>query len=115
MYKIKEGMFAWILHKITGVALIAFVIFHIWSMAKMSKGPEDFNKVIEAYKTPFFRVGEVLLLGAVLFHSINGLRLILGEFTGWAMKYHKLLIYLTYVLAGALFIIGGLLMWRAEL
>jgi succinate dehydrogenase / fumarate reductase cytochrome b subunit len=115
MYKIKEGMLSWILHKITGIAIVAFVLFHIWSMAKMSKGPEAFNAVIETYKTPFFRVGEVLLLGGILFHGLNGARLILGEFTAWAMKRHKLLIYLTYVLAGVLFVIGGLIMWGAEL
>ena len=114
MYKIKEGMLSWILHKITGVAVVAYLVIHIWSMAKMAKGPEAFNAVIETYKTTLFRAGEVLLLGAILFHGLNGLRLILGEFTAWAMKRHKLLVYLTYVLAVVLFIIGGLIMWRAE-
>ena len=114
MYKIKEGMLSWILHKITGIAVVAYLIIHIWSMAKMAKGPEAFNAVIETYKTTLFRAGEVLLLGAILFHGLNGIRLILGEFTAWAMKRHKLLIYLTYVLAVVLFIIGGWIMWRAE-
>lgn len=115
MYKIKEGMLSWILHRTTGVAIVAYLIIHIWSMAKMSKGPEAFNAVIEAYKTTLFRAGEVLLLGAILFHGTNGLRLILGEFIPRTMGKHKLLVYLTYVLAGALFIVGGLFMWRAEL
>ena len=114
MYRIKEGMLSWLLHKVTGIALVAFIIFHIWSMAKMTKGPEAFNAVIEAYKTPLFRAGEVLLLGGLLFHGFNGLRLILGEFTGWAMKRHKLLLYITYLVVIALFIIGGIYMWRAE-
>ena len=114
MYKIKEGMLSWLLHKVTGVAVVAYLIIHIWSMAKMAKGPEAFNAVIETYKTTLFRAGEVLLLGAILFHGLNGLRLILGEFTAWAMKRHKLLVYLTYVLAVVLFIVGGLIMWRAE-
>ena len=114
MYRIKEGMLSWLLHKVTGIALVAFIIFHIWSMAKMSKGPEAFNAVIETYKTPLFRAGEVLLLGGLLFHGFNGLRVILGEFTGWAMKHNKLLAYITYTLVIALFIIGGIYMWRAE-
>ncbi len=114
MYKIKEGMLSWILHKITGIAIVAYLIIHIWSMAKMAKGPEAFNNVIELYKTPLFRAGEVLLLGAILFHGLNGLRLILGEFIPRTMEKHKLLVYLTYVLAGALFIVGGWIMWRAE-
>ncbi|MFB0515058.1 MAG: succinate dehydrogenase, cytochrome b556 subunit [Candidatus Neomarinimicrobiota bacterium] len=115
MYKIKEGMFSWLLHKVTGVAIVAFLIFHIWSMAKMSKGPEAFNAVIEVYKTALYRAGEVLLLGAILFHGLNGLRLIIGEFIPRTLHKHKLAVYLTLFLAGALFIIGGVIMWRAEL
>ncbi|MFC1747144.1 succinate dehydrogenase, cytochrome b556 subunit [Candidatus Neomarinimicrobiota bacterium] len=114
MYKIREGMLSWILHKVTGVSIVIFLIFHIWSMSKMSKGPDAFNHVIELYKTPLFRAGEVLLLGAIAFHGINGIRLILGEFTAWAMDRNKLLGYLTYILAGLLFVAGGILMWRAE-
>ena len=114
MYKIKEGMLSWILHKVTGLSIVGFLIFHIWGMSQMSKGPDAFNAVVEAYKTPLFRVGEVLLLGAILFHGFNGIRLILGEFTAWAMERNKLLAYLVYIFAGALFLIGGLIMWRAE-
>ncbi len=114
MYKIKEGMLSWLLHKVTGFSIVLFLLFHIWGMSQMSKGPDAFNTVIEAYKTPLFRFGEVLLLGALLFHGINGIRLIMGEFTTWAMRRNKLLAYATYILAGALFIIGGWIMWRAE-
>ncbi len=117
MYKIREGMLSWILHRITGVSIVAFLMFHIWGMSQMSKGPDAFNAVITAYKTPFFRFGEVMLLGAILFHGINGVRLILGEFTAWAMDKNKILGYLTYFLAGTLFILGTLgffQLWRAE-
>ena len=114
MYKIREGMLSWILHKVTGVSIVGFLIFHIWGMSKMSQGPDAFNAVIETYQTPLFRVGEVLLLGAILFHGFNGIRLILGEFTVWAMERNKLLAYLVYIFAGALFLIGGWIMWFAE-
>ena len=81
MYKIRADMISWILHKITGFAIVSFLIFHIWGMSQMSKGPDAFNAVIEAYKTPLFKFGEVLLLGAILFHGLYGIRIILGEFT----------------------------------
>ena len=114
MYKIRADMISWILHKITGFAIVSFLIFHIWGMSQMSKGPDAFNAVIEAYKTPLFKFGEVLLLGAILVHGLNGMRIILGEFTRWAMDRHRLLLVLTYVIAGVLFIIGGIALWRAE-
>ncbi len=114
MYKIKEGMLSWLLHKITGFSIVAFLIFHIWGMSQMSKGPDAFNLVIETYKTPLFKIGEILLLGAIAFHGMNGMRLILGEFTRWAMDKNRLLLILAYLLAGAIFLIGGIVMWRAE-
>ena len=114
MYKIRADMISWILHKVTGFAIVSFLIFHIWGMSQMSKGPDAFNSVIEAYKTPLFKFGEILLLGAMLFHGFNGMRIILGEFTRWAMDRHRLLLLLTYGIAGALFIIGGIALWRAE-
>ena len=114
MYKIKEGMISWLLHKVTGFAIVSFLIFHIWGMSQMAKGPDAFNSVIEAYKTPLFKFGEVLLLGAILFHGFNGMRIILGEFTRWAMDRHRLLLILTYLFAGVLFIIGGYFLWVAE-
>ena len=114
MYKVREGYFSWILHKITGVSIVLFLLFHIWGMSRMSKGPEAFDAVIAAYKTPLFRAGEVLLLGAILFHAINGVRLILGEFTVWAMEKNKLLAWLVYALVGVLFMVGAYFMWRAE-
>ena len=114
MYKIKEGMISWLLHKVTGFAIVSFLIFHIWGMSQMAKGPDAFNSVIEAYKTPLFKFGEVLLLGAILFHGFNGMRIILGEFTRWAMDRHRLLLILTYLFAGVLFIIGGYFLWVSE-
>ena len=114
MYKIKEGMISWLLHKTTGFAIVSFLIFHIWGMSQMAKGPDAFNAVIEAYKTPLFKIGEVLLLGAILFHGFNGMRIILGEFTRWAMDRHRLLLVLTYLFAGVLFVVGGYFLWVAE-
>ena len=114
MYKINEGMISWILHKITGLSIVGFLVFHIWGMSQMSKGPDAFNAVIEAYKTPLFRIGEVLLLGAILFHGFNGMRLIFGEFTHWGMENHRTLLIVTYGLAGILFIWGGYVMWGME-
>ena len=114
MYKIGTGMLSWLLHKLTGFSIVGFLIFHIWGMAQMSQGPDAFNRVIETYKTPLFRVGEILLLGAIAFHGLNGMRLILGEFTRWAMEKHKRLLILTYGLAFVLAVVGGYFMWVAE-
>ena len=65
MYKVSVPMLSWMLHKLTGFSIVGFLIFHIWGMSQMSQGPDAFNRVIETYKTPLFKVGEILLLGAM--------------------------------------------------
>lgn len=114
MYKVSVPMLSWMLHKLTGFSIVGFLIFHIWGMSQMSQGPDAFNRVIETYKTPLFKVGEILLLGAIAFHGLNGMRLILGEFTRWAMEKHKLLLIITYAVAFALAVVGGYFIWVAE-
>ena len=42
------------------------------------------------------------------------MRLILGEFTRWAMEKHKLLLIITYAVAFALAVVGGYFIWVAE-
>ena len=43
-------------------------------------GPRAYNGAIDLYRTIGFRVGEILLFGAVLYHALNGLRVITMDF-----------------------------------
>ena len=104
-YKMRVGMFAWILHRLSGLALVGYLVVHIWGL-KAITNPDAYNALITSYHAPIFKVGEFLLLGAVVYHSLNGLRIVLIDFMGWSPNHRKLFWTLGAV-AAVLFAVGG--------
>ena len=104
-YRLRVGMFAWMLHRLTGLALVGYLIVHIWGLKSITN-PEAYNALITSYHAPIFKVGEFLLLGAVIYHALNGLRIVLIDFMGWSPNQKKLFWTLGAV-AAVLFAVGG--------
>jgi len=82
LYRGGEGMWTWVLHRITGVSVFFFLLVHVLDTALVRVSPEAYDLVIASYKTPIVNLLEVGLVGAVLYHALNGLRIILIDF--WA-------------------------------
>jgi succinate dehydrogenase cytochrome b subunit len=80
VYKGHPGQWSWLLHRVTGVAIILFLFAHVVDTAVIGWGPEAYNKVIAAYENPFVRLLELGLVAAVLYHSINGTKITLIDF-----------------------------------
>ncbi|MBT2500359.1 succinate dehydrogenase, cytochrome b556 subunit [Agromyces sp. ISL-38] len=93
LYRGREGMWSWVLHRITGVAIFFFLLVHILDTALVRVSPEAYNAVIGTYQTPIMGLGEVALVGAIVFHAFNGLRIILVDFWAWATRHQKVLFY----------------------
>jgi succinate dehydrogenase / fumarate reductase cytochrome b subunit len=89
VYKGGQGQWSWALHRITGVAVIAFLFIHIADTALVGFGPKYYDKVVHAYHNPLIRLLEIGLAAAVLFHALNGLRIILIDFVPKMADYHK--------------------------
>ncbi len=89
LYKGGQGQWSWALHRITGVAVIAFLFVHIADTALVGFGPTYYDKVVAAYHNPIIRLLEIGLAAAVLFHALNGLRIILIDFVPRMADYHK--------------------------
>jgi succinate dehydrogenase / fumarate reductase cytochrome b subunit len=104
-YKMRVGMFAWMLHRLTGLALVGYLVVHIWGL-KAITNPEAYNALIASYHAPIFKVGEFLLLGAVVYHALNGMRIVLIDFVGWSPN-HKKLFWSLGAVAAVLFLVGG--------
>lgn len=78
IYSIHNVLF--IFHRITGVVLLAYLLAHIWAVSTaMISGPESFDSVMATLTGRGFFALELLLLACLVFHSLNGLRLILAE------------------------------------
>lgn len=110
MYRGQSGMWLWVLHRLTGVGVLAFLFLHIADTYLVGFGAEYYNELLFLYKNPFFRVMEVLLVGAVLYHGLNGLRVIIMDFWTKAIDYHQRLVIGTIVLFFVLWLPAGFLM-----
>jgi succinate dehydrogenase / fumarate reductase cytochrome b subunit len=93
LYRGREGMWSWVLHRITGIGLYFFLLVHILDTALVRVSPEAYNAVIGAYQTPLMGVAEIGLVAAVVFHAFNGLRIILVDFWNIGTKHHKAIFY----------------------
>ena len=89
VYKGRTGMWLYLFHRITGVALFGYLLLHIISTALILAGPEIYEGAEAIYKNFYFRLGEVGLMAAVLAHAINGLRIITVDLWSKGSNYQK--------------------------
>jgi hypothetical protein len=59
LYRGGEGMWSWVAHRITGVALFFFLLVHVLDTALVRVSPEAYNTAIAKYKTPIVNLMEV--------------------------------------------------------
>ena len=104
-YRVRTGMFAWLMHRLTGVGLVVYLVIHIWGLKSLTD-PASFNALIAKYHAPIFKVGEFLLLVAVAYHAMNGLRIVLIDFLGWSPN-QKRLFWTLGVVTAIIIIVGG--------
>ena len=89
LYRGGDGMWTWVLHRITGVSVFFFLLVHVLDTALVRVSPESYDLVIASYKTPIVNLLEVGLVGAVLYHALNGLRIILIDFWAKGPRYQR--------------------------
>jgi succinate dehydrogenase / fumarate reductase, cytochrome b subunit len=111
-YRPQPGTIAWLLHRICGVGVVLFLFLHIADITLLGWGPELFNKLLFIYRAPPFRIMEVVLLGAVLYHALNGIRIIIIDFWRTDMKWQRGLFYGELALFAVLAVPAAYLMLR---
>lgn len=109
-YRVEPGMAAWLLHRITGVAVVLFLIIHIFDIALVGWGPEVFNKLLFMYRALPFRILEAVLMAAVLYHALNGIRVILVDFWRQGTRYQEQMFYAELLLFTVLFVPATILL-----
>lgn len=75
------GMWAWILHRITGLGLVFYILLHTILMGvSLLSGKKGFDATLSVLMGhPLFELLDTLLLGAVLYHAFNGIRILLFD------------------------------------
>ena len=104
------GTFSYWLHRITGVGLAIYLLMHTYVLSSSISGKNSFNDRMGAVQNPFFAVLEVILIGGVFIHMLNGLRITLTDFFGWS-RYHKSIFWIITVLFIGLMVVTVMLIW----
>lgn len=93
LYRGREGMWSWVAHRITGVAVYLFLLVHVLDTALVRVDANTYDAVIASYKTPIVNLLEVGLVAAVLFHALNGIRVILVDFWSKGPRYQRAMLW----------------------
>jgi succinate dehydrogenase / fumarate reductase cytochrome b subunit len=103
-YRGREGQWSWLVHRVGGLGIMLFLLLHITDIFLISLGADVFNSVLFIYKSPPFRVLEVFLIFGVLFHAVNGLRIIIVDFWPDMGRYERAMVWIESIIVAAVFI-----------
>ncbi|PVE04202.1 succinate dehydrogenase [Streptomyces scopuliridis RB72] len=74
--------------------LIFFFLFvHVLDTALVRVSPEAYDDTVAIYKTPVVALLEYGLVAAILFHALNGLRVIAVDFWSKGPRYQKQMLW----------------------
>ena len=76
-YRPRAGMVAWAFHRISGVGIFAFFLLHVVDIYLAGANPALYDEVLAFYASVPGRMLEVLLGAALLYHALNGLRIVI--------------------------------------
>ena len=91
------GTWSWILHRITGVILVLYLLMHILVLSSSIGGEGNFNAWLSNLQTPLTHVLEIGLVAVVAFHLLNGLRITIADFF-FLTKPHKTIFWIAMVI-----------------
>jgi succinate dehydrogenase / fumarate reductase, cytochrome b subunit len=93
------GMWAWILFRISGLVLAVYLFVHIWVISQgRLGGAEQIDGFFEFFDKPFLVFLDSVLVAAVLYHALNGVRIILMDF-GIGIQRHKAVFWICMLVA----------------
>lgn len=101
-YRGGEGMFTWVLHRVTGVLLFVFLFAHIVDTSLVVVSPHLYDGVIEVYHHPLIKLMEIGLVVAVLYHACNGIRVTLVDFWSKGAARNRMMMRVQFVVFVAL-------------
>lgn len=113
-YRRHSGSWAYIFHRISGLALTFYLFVHIWALSSLKHGQAAFQEEMALFSSPPFKFLEWVLGFAVMYHALNGVRIALVDLADGA-RYHKKLLTAVYVVGVLLVVMMGVLIFQEEL
>ncbi len=97
-YKGALGQWSWVLHRITGLGVVLFLTLHVIDTSWAVFYPQLYVEAIATYQTPLFTIGEFGLVACVIYHALNGLRIVIIDYKPVWWKYQQ---------RAAMYVLGG--------
>jgi succinate dehydrogenase / fumarate reductase cytochrome b subunit len=73
-YRVSWAQLAWFGHRLSGIGVLVFLFLHIVETSTVIFGPSVYDWTQTLYHNLPMRLFEVLLMAALVYHSLNGLR-----------------------------------------
>jgi succinate dehydrogenase cytochrome b556 subunit len=114
IYSGDSGQYAWALHRATGLGIIFFLLVHILDIMLIGLGRDVYDHTVEFYGRGFIVPMEIALVGAVIYHALNGLRVILIDFWPNGVKNQRTMYYAALIAAVLLTIPSAIIIITSE-
>jgi len=92
-YRVSWAQLAWFGHRLSGIGVLLYLFMHIVETSMVLLGPDVYNTTLGLFRNLPIRLGEVLLMAALVYHSLNGLKVILIDFVPAASAWYRPLTY----------------------
>jgi succinate dehydrogenase / fumarate reductase cytochrome b subunit len=99
---VRAGMYAWLFHRITGLALVFYILLHIFVIASVNFGGGSFDAVMGLLTTKPFVLIDLVLVAVVLYHGLNGIRIIFFDL-GYGIKNQRGIFWTMMAIGTAVF------------
>ena len=111
-YRGRVGSWAWLFHRISGIGIWLFVILHVIDIFLVGNNPQAYDDILTFYASPIGRVLEVLLGAALLYHALNGLRIVIIDLWPAMTIHHRKLWWASWVIFICVGIPGAIIILR---
>ena len=117
MYRGQSGMWSWLFHRISGLGILLFLLIHVVDIGLLNFGSKVYNEGISLFGTAIVRLLSMVLIGGLLYHSFNGVRIILIDFWPKGARYQGMMFAIVMVLTilcflpMAYFVMGPVFGW----
>jgi len=107
-YRWDTGFVAWLLMRISGVLIVVFLLTHLFVLSHLGMGKEAFESFffVRLAEQPINKLLELGLIGCLLFHGLNGVRICAIDF-GWGVYAQKRLFWAMMAIGIVVFVVAA--------
>ena len=92
-YRISWTHLAWLGHRLSGIGVLVYLMMHIVENATLAFGADVYNTTQTWFHNLPVRLGEIVLMAALVYHSLNGIRVVVMDFWPSTTRWYRPLTY----------------------